>query len=136
MFNPNFITQNPVAFSLEGFYLQLLSVIPTILVALIIWLIGDYLIGLGVRLLRKIDIKGTNLDDRLIGVLTTILSTVGKAVLFLVILDYLGIGRTLIGALMQGLTLTVAIALGLSFGKALEGDAKNLVDSFKKKFLK
>ena len=136
MFNPNLITQNPVAYSLEGFYFQLLNIIPTIVVALIIWIIGDYLIGLGIKLLRKVDIKGTNLDNQLIGVLSTILSTVGKVVLFLVILDYLGIGRTLIGAVMQGLTLTVAIALGLSFGKALEGDAKNLVDSFKKKFLK
>jgi len=50
----------------------------------------------------------------------------------LVVLDYLGVGRTIIGAVASGLTLMVAIALGLAFGKALEEDAKEIVQQFKK----
>ena len=49
----------------------------------------------------------------------------------LVILDFLGVGRTIIGAIASGLTLMVAIALGLAFGKALEEDAKDVVRQFK-----
>jgi hypothetical protein len=48
-------------------------------------------------------------------------------ILVLIVLDYLGIGRTVIGAFTNGLTLALAIALGLAFGKALEKDAAELV---------
>lgn len=111
---------------------QTIVFIPKVIVAIAIWLIGKYLINLGVALIRKIDIKGTKIDDYLIRILSSVVLVVGKILLILVILDFLGVGRTIVGAIANGLTLTVAIALGLSFGKALEEDAKEVVQQFKK----
>ena len=67
---------------------------------------------------------------------TQILLPLGKFILFLVILDYLGIGRTVIDAFLSGFSFAVAIALGISFGKALEPDVKQLVENFKKQLEK
>jgi len=108
-----------------------LIIVPKIIVALFIWIIGKYLINLGVALVGKIDIKGTKIDDYLIGVFSKVVLVVGKVLLFLVILDFLGVGRTIIGAVTNGLTLMVAIAFGLAFGRALEEDAKEMVRQFK-----
>jgi len=108
-----------------------LIIVPKIIVALFIWIIGKYLINLGVTLVGKIDIKGTKIDDYLIGVFSKVVLVVGKVLLFLVILDFLGVGRTIIGAVTNGLTLMVAIAFGLAFGRALEEDAKEMVRQFK-----
>jgi len=110
----------------------MLIFVPKIIIAIFIWIIGKYLINLGVALVRKIDIKGTKIDDYLIGVLSKVTLVVGKVLLFLVILDFLGVGRTIIGAITNGLTLMIAIALGLAFGKALEEDAREVVRQFKK----
>jgi len=60
----------------------------------------------------------------------------GRLILVLVILDFLGIGRTIIAALAQGVTYAIAIALGLSFGKALEKDATKAVENFRKLLFK
>ena len=103
-----------------------------IIVALIIWIIGKYLINLGVALVRKIGIRGTKIDDYLIGIFSKVVLVVGKILLVLVVLDFLGVGRTIVGAVAGGLTLMVAITLGLAFGKALEEDAKEVVHQFKK----
>jgi len=127
---------NIVLESLNQVWTQMLVFIPKIIVALIIWVIGKYLINLGVALVRKIDIKGTKIDNYLIGVFSKVVLVVGKFLLFLVILDFLGVGRAIIGAIANGLTLMVAIAFGLAFGKALEEDAKEVVRQFKKHLVK
>jgi len=123
---------NVVLEALNQVWVQMLIFVPKIIVALIIWVIGKYLINLGVALVRKIDIKGIKIDDYLIGIFSKVVLVVGKVLLFLVVLDFLGVGRTIIGAITNGLTLMIAIALGLAFGKALEEDAKEVVRQFKK----
>jgi small-conductance mechanosensitive channel len=111
---------------------DLVSLVPRIFVAILIWIVGRYLINLAVRLVRKIDIRGLNIDDKLIGIFSSIVLVVGKILLVLIILDYLGVGQTIVGAIAGGLTFTVALALGLAFGKAFEEDAKRLVDAAKR----
>lgn len=111
---------------------QMLIFVPRIIVAIVIWLVGKYLIELGVTLIKKVDIKGTKLDNYLTNILSKAVYVVGKILLILVILDYLGVGRSIVSALANGLTITIAIALGLAFGKALEDDAKLIVEETKK----
>jgi len=123
---------NVVLGALSQVWIQMLVFIPKIIVALIIWVIGKYFINLGVALVRKIDIKGTKIDNHLIRIFSSVVLVIGKFLLVLVILDFLGVGRTIVGAVASGLTLMVAIALGLAFGKALEEDAKEVVQEFKK----
>ena len=122
---------NIILTALNQVWIQILVFIPKIIVAIVIWVIGKYFINLGVRLIRKIDIKGTKIDDYLIGIFSNVILVVGKILLVLVVLDFLGVGRTIVGAVASGLTLMVAIALGLAFGKALEEDAKEIVRQFK-----
>lgn len=117
--------------ALSQVWVQMLVFIPKIIVAVIIWFIGKYLINLSVALIRKIDIKGIKIDDYLIGIFSSLVLVVGKILLVLVILDFLGVGRTIVGAVANGLTFMVAIALGLAFGKALEEDAKEVVRQVK-----
>lgn len=124
---------NIIAVSLDQLAIQLVNLIPKLIITLIIWWVGKYLINLGVRLIRKIDIKGTKIDNKIISAFSSIILIAGKILLVLIILDYWSIGKTIIGALANGLALTFAIALGLAFGKALEPEAKNLVEKFKKK---
>ena len=90
------------------------------------------MVAWGVNLLKKVELKGAKPVNKLVQQLAYILWPLGKVILFLVVLDYLGIGRTVISALLSGLTFAIAIALGLAFGKALEGDAKEVVDSIKR----
>ena len=123
---------NVVLGSLNQVWIQMLVFIPKIIIAIIIWIIGKHLINLGVILIRKIDIKRTKIDDYLIGIFSNVVLVVGKFLLVLVTLDFLGVGRTIVGAIASGLTLMIAIALGLAFGKALEEDAKEVVQQFKK----
>lgn len=111
---------------------DLVSVVPRIIVAILIWIVGRYLINLAVKLVRKIDIRGLNIDDKLIGIFSSIVLVVGKILLVLIILDYLGVGQTIVGAIAGGLTFTIALALGLAFGKAFEEDAKKLVEVAKR----
>ncbi len=127
---------NVVLGALSQMWIQMLVFIPKVIVAIVIWVIGKYFINLGVKLIRKINIKGTRIDDYLIGIFSRVVLVVGKFLLFLIVLDFLGVGRTIIGAVANGLTLMVAIALGLAFGKALEEDAKEVVQQFKKHLVK
>ena len=122
---------NIILAALNQVWVQMLVFIPKAIVAIVIWIIGKYFINLGVKLIRKINIKGTKIDDYLIGILSKVVLVVGKILLVLVVFDFLGIGRTIMGAIASGLTLTIAIALGLSFGKALEEDAKGIVQQFR-----
>jgi len=123
---------NVILAALNQVWVQMLVFIPKVIFAIIIWVVGKYLINLGVSLVRKIDIKGTKIDDFLIGVFSSVVLVVGKILLILVILDFLGVGRTIVGAVASGLTLMIAIALGLAFGKAFEDDAKEIVQQFKR----
>lgn len=115
---------------------QMAAFLPKIIAAVLIWLIGKYLLELAVRLIRKVNIKGTKLDEKVVNFLIKIAMPVGKVLLVLIVLDYLGIGRTVIGAFLNGLTLAIAIALGIAFGKALETDAGGLVGEAKKQLKK
>jgi small conductance mechanosensitive channel len=117
--------------SMQQLLYQMINFIPKLLVALIIWVIGKYLISIGVSLLKKIQIKGAKPVNKIVDSLAYILMPLGKVLLFLIVLDYLGIGRTVIQSLLSGLTFAIAIALGISFGKALEEDAKKIVSEIK-----
>jgi hypothetical protein len=125
-----------IASALNELVRQLISLVPQLLVALIIWWLGGWLLNMGEMLLRKINIPKTKLDDKAIDVVVRVAMPVGKVMLVLIILDYLGIGRSVISALATGVTLTIAIALGLAFGKALEPQARDVVNEVSKYFKK
>jgi len=114
--------------AMQQLAVQMATFLPKIVVAILIWFIGKYFINLAVNLVRKIDIKTLKLDNQAINFLIRIISPLGKFVLVLIILDYFGIGRTVTGAFMSGLTLAIALTLGIAFGRALEKDADKLVD--------
>lgn len=122
--------------SMQQLVLQLAALFPKVVAAILIWLIGNRLLSLGVVLLKRIDIKGTKIDNYLVAFATKIAIPLGKFILALIILDYLGIGRTVIAAFMNGLTLMIALALGISFGRALEEDAKNIVSEMRRQVKK
>ena len=122
--------------SMQQLLLQMVNFIPKLLVAIIIWSIGKYLIRMGINLLKRVKIEGAKPVNKLVESLTVVLMPLGKVLLFLIVLDYLGIGRTVIQSLLSGLTFAIAIAVGLAFGKALEGDAREIVESVKKQLEK
>ncbi|MCH7641386.1 hypothetical protein IID22_04270 [Patescibacteria group bacterium] len=124
------------AAAMQQFLLQLAGFIPKLIVALIIWIVGKWIIYWGVNLLKRVQIKKVKPVNRLVELLAYILLPLGKVILILVVLDYLGIGRTVISALLSGITFAIAIAIGLAFGRALEPDAKAIVDSVKKQLEK
>lgn len=126
--------QEIIVTTLESIIDQLVIILPKLIIALLIWYIGRYLISVSVKLVRHMDPKRTKVDDKATGMLSGLVELVGRIILVLVILDFLGIGRTIIAAFTQGVTYAIAIALGLAFGKALEGDAKQTVESIKKIF--
>lgn len=111
---------------------ELVNLIPQLLVALIIWYIGVYLLNFVTKLLNKVDIKTTDLDDKAIKTINLLIIWVGRFLLALIILDYLGVGSTVVGAVANGLTFAIAIALGIAFGDALKPEAKRWVNRTKK----
>lgn len=125
---------DPFVSASQQFVSQLGIIVPKIFIAIIIWLIGSYAINILARLIKKINIKGISLDKRIIDFAIQVVKPLGKFVLVLVIMDYLQIASQVVGAIAQGLSLTIALALGISFGKALEEDAKNIVEWGKAKF--
>ena len=118
--------------ALQQLVIQLTIFLPKVVVAILIWYVGKYFLNLAVRLVKRIDIKKTKLDNKAIDFLTQVTLVVGKIILVLIVLDFLGIGRTIISALASGLTIAIAVALGIAFGKALEKDASNIVSEVKK----
>ena len=100
---------------------------PKVIIAVVIWLVGNYFIGLAVKVLRRIHVKGLKWDVRVINLLVRVAVPVFKFLLVMVVLDYMGIGRTVIGALVNGLSLAIAISLGMAFGRALEEDARGVI---------
>lgn len=124
---------NVIITALNQLVVQLFTFLPKLIITLAIWWIGMFLIDLGIKLIKKIDIKKTKIDNKVISVFSSITYFAGRIILVLIILDYWGIGQTIISALANGLTITFAIALGLAFGKALEPEAKEVVEILKKK---
>lgn len=118
--------------ALQQLFFQLAAFLPKIIAAILIWYVGKYFLNLGVGLLKKIDLKKTKLDNTAINFLTSVALPVGKLILVLIVLDFLGIGSTVIGAFMNGLTIAIAIALGIAFGRALEEDAAKIVGEARK----
>jgi hypothetical protein len=118
--------------SIQTLLFQMINFLPKLVVAILIWWVGKYIIHLAVHFLGKIRFEGAKPVNNLVEMLGNLIMPFGKVVLFFVILDYLGIGRTVINALLSGLTFAVAIALGLAFSKAIEDDVKKLVDDAKK----
>lgn len=127
---------NIIVVALNQLAVQLAALLPKLIITLIIWWVGKYLLGLAVKLVKKVDLKGTQLDNKIIGAFSSIVLVVGKILLVLIILDYWNIGKPIISALANGLTLAVAITLGLAFGKALTPEAENIVKTFKKRVKK
>lgn len=111
---------------------QLINILPKLIISLLIWYIGKYVLSLTITIIQKFDIKGTDIDDKAIAVISLIVNSLGRVVLVLIILDYLGIGNSVIAAIAQGLTFAVSIALGISFGIALEDDARKVVKEIKR----
>ena len=133
----NYGTRNNVLVDLvQQLTAQFVGFIPKLIVAIIIWILGMYFLGLFVKMVRKLDIKALKPVGKVIDSFAFFILPLGKLLLALVVLDYLGIGRTVISALLNGLSFAIAIALGLSFGKAIEGDVKSWVDSIKKQLEK
>lgn len=121
--------------ALNQLLLDLLEIVPMLIIALVVWYLGIYFLSIVTKIINRLNVKKTKLDDRALTTLANIVNGVGRFVLVLIILDYLGIGRTIVNAVATGFTYAVAIALGLAFGKALEPEAVDVVTSVKK-FLK
>lgn len=122
--------------SMQQLLFQLINFIPKLLVAIIIWSVGKSLIAWGVTLLKRVKVKGAKPVNKIVESLATVLLPLGKVLLFLIVMDYLGIGRTVIQSLLSGLTFAIAIAFGIAFGRALEDDARTLVKSVKEELEK
>ena len=122
-------------YSVNQLIVQIVEVVPMLILAIIIWYIGRFLIGLAVKLIRKADLPGT-WDDNAREILATVMSVVGRILLVLIVLDFLGIGETVVGALTQGLVFTIAIALGIAFGDALKPEANRIVKDAQKQLRK
>ena len=129
-------TINTIADSLNLFLTESLMLITKLVIAYIIWLIGKTLINWATAFIDKLDVRQWNFDDRVREGFKMIFRPAAKLVLVLVILDTLGIGSSVISAIVNGLTFTIAIALGLAFGRALEPDAQRLVGEFKQRVVK
>lgn len=117
--------------SLSYFIAQSGIFILKLIAAYVIWLVGKFIINLLVKVIKRVDIKSWSIDDKVRNTFIKIVQPTAKVVLVLVILDFLGIGTSIIGAFAQGLTFTIAIALGLAFGEALKPDAQTIVQKIK-----
>lgn len=112
---------------LDIFVSQTIDIGFKILLAYVIWVIGKWLIGLAAKAIDLLDVKEWNFDDHIRSVIKKVFVPVANVVLILIILDTLGIGSNVVSAIVNGLTFTVAIALGLAFGRAMEDDARQIV---------
>ena len=120
----------------QQFGYELVAFIPKLLAALIIWVVGKYFLNVGMSALERVKLKNAKGINKFLESFRYLLMPFGKLILFLIVLDYLGIGRTVIDAFLSGLSFAVAIALGLAFGKAFEPYVKDFVDDFKKQLEK
>lgn len=118
-------------YSINQLIVQLVEVLPRVILAIVIWYIGRYLIGLAAKVIKRADLPGT-FDGKAREILARVVHVVGRALLALLVLDYLGVGGAVIGALTQGLVFAVAIALGIAFGDALKPEATKIVKDAQK----
>ena len=114
--------------SLDLFVSEVLLFIPKLIFAYLLWIVGKWLINLAISAIARLDIKRWQFDDRLRSAFLRLFIPTSKVILFLVILDTFGIGSSIIQALFGAIALSIAIALGLAFGRALEPEANKLVD--------
>ena len=119
--------------SMSVFVVQTLAFLLKLVVAYVIWLLGNYLMRFVETAIMKLDVREWKLDDYVRNTLLRIGRPLAKVVLFLVILDYLGIGESVIAALTQGLTFAVALTIGIAFGDSLRPEARKLVEEFKQR---
>lgn len=117
---------------LNLFVTQTVNIGLQLLLAYIIWLIGKWIIGMAIRGIELIDVKKWDIDDHIRGTIKKVFVPTAHVVLVLIILDTLNIGSSVVAAIAGGLTFTVAIALGLAFGRAFEDDARRIVDNVRK----
>lgn len=122
-------------YSINQLIVQAVEVVPRIILAIVIWYIGRYLIGLAAKLIRKADLPG-DFDDAARELLARTINIVGRILLVMIVLDYLGVGATVVGAVTQGLVFAVAIALGIAFGDALKPEALRIVRDAQKQLKK
>ena len=122
---------DPIFTSMNVFLSQILMVLPKLIIAYIIWILGKWAINYAVRAIDLLDVKKWKFDDHARDVFKAILVPTAKVILILIILDTLGIGQSIVSALVSSITFAIAIALGLAFGRALEPDAKHVVTKFK-----
>lgn len=122
-------------YSVNQLIVQVVDVLPRIILAILIWYVGRYLIKLAAKVIRKADLPGT-FDDAARELLARTVNIVGRILLVLIVLDYLGIGNTVVGAITQGLVFAVAIALGIAFGDALKPEAAKIVKDAQKQLKK
>ncbi len=113
---------------------QLVGLLPKVIVSVAIWSTGRYFLGIARDLIKKVNLKGTKIENKTVRSLSSLVWVWGKFLLVLIILDYLGIGRTVISAFVSGLTFAVAIALGIAFGEALKPEVRNLVELLRKQW--
>jgi hypothetical protein len=116
-----------------GVFIQILAFLPLLIIAAIIWFLGSYLIEVGAKIFRKFFVKNIHSPSQShLNFLTRALVVAGKVFLTLFILDYLGIGKTFVTAFTNSLSYAFAIMIGISFGLALQDDAKKVVQYVKK----
>lgn len=123
---------NSIVDSLALFLSQIFLVIPKLIIAYVIWLVGQWLINLGLKGLDLLQVEKWKVDDSVRNIVKAIFAPTAKVILILVILDTLGIGSNVVAAFTNALTFTFAIALGLAFGRALEPEAEKVVENMKK----
>ena len=111
---------------------EVVVLVPKIIAALIIWWVGKHIINLAVKIIRSVPGREGKVEAKVSDLLAQVVSPLGRFLLVLIVLDYLGIGRTLIGAFVSGLAFAIAIALGLAVGRAIEPDAEKLVKTIRK----
>jgi hypothetical protein len=126
----------PVTDRLANFYGQILVFLPKLIIAAIIWFLGSYLIEIGSKFFRKYIVSKFKTSKPHLNLITTIVSVFIKIFLVLFILDFLNIGKTFVDALVSSLTNALAIMIGLSFGLALQDDAKKILKDIKTYFNK
>lgn len=126
------VTLEVIFVAINQLIAQLVAVLPKLIIALFIWYLGRYLLSFSAKMVRKLDVKHTTLDNKAVESIAVVINGFGTVILLLIILDFLGIGSSVVTAIAQGVTYSVAIALGLAFGKALEGDAKKILDDIKR----
>jgi hypothetical protein len=119
-----------------SFYVQILAFFPKLVVAAIIWFLGSYLIEIGSKFFRKFVVDQFKTSKPHLNLITSIVSVFIKVFLVLFILDFLNIGKTFVDALVSSLTNALAIMIGLSFGLALQDDAKKIISDIKTYFNK